>query len=337
MKTQKYIAGGLALGAFLAARQAIRSARFMSIYKRVILITGGSRGLGLVLTRKLIKEGAKVAICARDENELSRVAQELQSPNLLTITCDITDKNQVKSMMSTIQQALGDVEMVINNAGSIQVGPMESMTESDYENAMKIHFWGAYNVINEALPSMKRRRAGRIVNIISINGKISFPHLLPYTVSKYALSGYSEGLTAELAKYNIYVTSVYPGLMRTGSPINVDVKGQHQKEYAWFKIMDSLPFISLNAKKAANKIIKAMKTGNRVLFIGIPTKVIIGMHGLFPNLNLAFFNLSNRLLPKVDENATETKKGYESKSWASDSFLTKSTNLAEIRNNERLN
>src|SRR5204863_5194639 len=111
------------------------------------------------------------------------------------------------------------------------------------------------------LPAMRRQGEGRIVNISSIGGKIAVPHLLPYDASKFALTGFSEGLRAELLKDGIYVTTVCPGLMRTGSPRNADFKGQHEAEYAWFSIGDSLPGMSMSAEAAAERIVTAFRQG----------------------------------------------------------------------------
>src|SRR5437879_7816866 len=121
------------------------------------------------------------------------------------------------------------------------MGPIESMNTEYFEEAMLTHFWGPLYSILAVLPEMKAQRRGRIVNISSIGGKISVPHMVPYSASKFALAGLSEGLRAELARHNIVVTTVFPGLMRTGSPVNAMFKGQRPQEYAWFAISDSLP------------------------------------------------------------------------------------------------
>ena len=138
------------------------------------------------------------------------------------------------------------MDVLVNNAGIIQVGPIDHMKIADFEDAMLTHFWGPLYAILAALPHMHREGAGRIVNISSIGGRISIPHLVPYSASKFALAGLSEGLRAELARHNIVVTSVYPGLMRTGSPVNAMFKGQRPQEYAWFAISDSLPLASIS-------------------------------------------------------------------------------------------
>ncbi|MEX0929630.1 MAG: SDR family oxidoreductase [Balneolales bacterium] len=319
-------------GAVLAVKVASDAVNRIEFRDKVILITGGSRGLGLILARKLCEEGGKVVICSQSEETLQQASGELSTGygEHLAILCDITDKRQVKDMIRKIRERWGRVDILINNAGIIQTGPMESMKEEDYESAMKVHFWGPFHAINEVLPDMMKNHAGRIVNIISIGGKVSFPHLLPYNTSKYAMSGYSEGLAAELKKYNIKVTTVYPGLMRTGSPRHIDVKGRPEKEYAWFKVLDSLPVLSLDADRAARKIIEALRRGSRTLTLTIPAKLAIAVHGIAPGLTITFFDLVNFVLPGMD--GGETKKGYESESEVSSSFMTKKTDEAAKQN-----
>nr|WP_276169158.1 SDR family oxidoreductase [Zobellia alginiliquefaciens] len=333
--------GAVAVGGLVAARHLHRKKRHLELSGRVILITGATRGLGLVMARQLSQAGAKVAICGRNQEELDAACRQLSelTSEFLGINCNVTDKVQVQEMMSHIQRHWGEVEVLINNAGIIQVGPMEHMNEEDYRQAINVHFWAPFNLIKEALPGMKASGQGRIVNIASINGKVSFPHLLPYTVSKFALAGFSEGITSELGRNNIRVTSVYPGLMRTGSPRNIDVKGRHKKEYAWFKVSDSLPGLSMDAEKAAAKIIKAMKYGKKVIGLGLPAKLAMAMEGLVPGINLSFFDVADKLLPgTVDSHAdsADTHKGYESESDITKSMLTSKTTDAEKRNNERL-
>ncbi len=128
----------------------------------------------------------------------------------------------------------GRLDVLINCAGIIQVGPMEHMTLDDYEAAMNVHFRGPLHTMLAALPYMRRQHGGRVVNIASIGGKVPVPHLAPYAASKFALVGLSSSLHAELASSDILITTVSPGLMRTGSPINASMKGQHEAEFAWF-------------------------------------------------------------------------------------------------------
>src|SRR5262249_9500692 len=142
-----------------------------------------------------------------------------------------------------------------------------------------------------------QRGEGRIVNIASIGGELSVPHLLPYSASKFALVGLSSGLRAELAKDGIIVTTVCPGLMRTGSPWNATFKGQHRIEYAWFSVSDALPVVSLSADRAARQIVAACKRGDAEVILSLPAQLAVLFYGLFPGLTSDLFGLINRFLP----------------------------------------
>ncbi len=327
----------LGVGALLAARAVIRSIRAYDFQGKSILITGGSRGLGLVMARQLAKEGAKIAICARDDFELEGARLELSdlTEHVMAIPCDVTDRNQVHKMINLVRGHYGHIDVLINNAGVIQVGPMESMTLMEYEEAMKTHFWAPLYTMLSVIPHMKERGEGRIVNISSVGGKISLPHQIPYSASKFALVGLSEGMHSELKKDNIIVTTVCPGLTRTGSPRNVIVKGKHQEEYAWFNIVDSLPFISMNAEATARKIINACRWGQAELVTTLPGKFATAFHGMFPGATADIFGWINQTLPDPGGiGSTDRKMGHESESEAAPSILTKLNDQAAERNNE---
>ena len=172
----------------------------------------------------------------------------------MTVQCDVTNAADVENMVNQVRGRFGKIDVLVNNAGTIQVGPLEVMKREDFEHAMKAHFWGPLNTILAVLPEMRERQDGRIVNISSIGGKIAVPHLVPYSASKFALVGLSKGLFTELRKDGIVVTTVCPGLMRTGSPRNANFKGKHRDEYAWFSISDSLPVTSIKAERAARSL-----------------------------------------------------------------------------------
>lgn len=326
------------IGALLAALWAVRwwRERQYNLSGKTVLITGGSRGLGLVMARELVREGARLAICARDATELERARADLRErgADVLTIPCDVTNKAQVDEMVRTIRDRLGPIDVLINNAGIIQVGPMELMTLDDYEEAMQIHFWAPLSTTLAVLPEMRQRRDGRIVNISSIGGKVSAPHLLPYSASKFALTGFSEGLRAELAAYGVVVTTVCPGLMRTGSPYNAMFKGQHRAEYAWFSISDSLPILSMSAESAARQIIAACKRGDAEVVLSLPAQIGDKFHALFPGLTADLLSWVNRLLPEPDGIGTERAQGKDSQSALSPSGLTALSDKAAQQNNE---
>ncbi len=241
---QRFIVG-LAAGAaaVLAGARIVRRRHAIDFAGRIVVITGGSRGLGLVLARKLAARGARLVLLARDDRELDRARRLLEEEHradVLAIRCDIRRRADVHAAATQILEQCGVVDVLINNAGVIQVGPLEHMQQEDFENAMATHFWGPLHLMLELVPTMRRRGFGRIVNIGSIGGRVAVPHLAPYCASKFALSGLSDAVRAELAPHGIRVTTVSPGLMRTGSPVNAQVKGRHQAEYAWFSIADAL-------------------------------------------------------------------------------------------------
>lgn len=305
---------------------------------KTVLITGGSRGLGLVMAREFAREGARLALCARNEDELQYAEDDLKrfGVEVMTIPCDVTNKQAVDEMVAAVNARYGGVDVLINNAGVIQVGPLEVMTTEDFERAMQAHFWAPLNTIMAVLPSMRRRKSGRIVNISSIGGKVSVPHLVPYSASKFALVGLSKGLRVELMKDGIKVTTVCPGLMRTGSPRNADFKGQHRFEYAWFSISDALPLLTVSAENAARQIVRASKRGQAELVISIPAKVAVLFDSLFPETMSQVLALVNRLLPAAGGAGPQSRKGRESTSAWSPSWLTTLNEEAAIRNNEVL-
>jgi len=303
---------------------------------KTVLITGGSRGLGLVMAREFAREGARLVLCARDEEELQQAQADVEAfgAEVMTAPCDVTDRNAVNKMIADVNDRFGTIDVLVNNAGVIQVGPLEVMTREDFEHAMQSHFWGPLNTILAVLPSMRQKKSGRIVNISSIGGKVSVPHLVPYSASKFALVGLSKGLRAELLKDGISVTTVCPGLMRTGSPRNAEFKGQHRYEYAWFSISDSMPLLSVSAENAARQIVRACKRGQAELVISIPAKLAATFDALFPEMMSQMLGLANQLLPAAGGVGTQNVKGRQSASSWSPSWLTTLSEEAALRNNE---
>ena len=296
--------GGLALaaaGVATAIGLYAQRRRAYSFAGQTVVITGGSRGLGLVIARQLAAEGARLMLVARDPHELSRAAADIRGRHpgteVSTVAADITQRADVERAVSATIVAFGRVDVLINNAGIIQVGPLDHMKLSDFEDAMKTHFWGPLFFIVAALPHMRRQGRGRIVNISSIGGRISVPHLVPYSASKFALVGLSDGLRAELAHENIVVTTVCPGLMRTGSPVNASFKGEQAKEYSWFAIASSLPGLTTSAERAARQIVGACRRGDAELVITLPAKLAVLARNLTPELFSEALSLTHQMLP----------------------------------------
>jgi NAD(P)-dependent dehydrogenase (short-subunit alcohol dehydrogenase family) len=281
---------------------------------KVALVTGGSRGLGFLLARELGRQGCRVAICARDEQELQRARQALaeDAPQVLAVKCDVSQRDDVTRMVHQVAGGLGPVDILVNNAGIIQVGPARTMTLEDYELALDVMYWGVLYPKLAALPSMLDRGDGTIVNITSIGGKVSVPHLLPYSAAKFAATGFSEGLRSELAGTGVRVTTIAPGLMRTGSYLNAFFKGRKQKELTWFSLGAALPLISMDAERAAAQIVRAARRGEAERTLSVPATLLDRFHGLFPGLTAELLGLTARfVLPGADGQDPSTARGME--------------------------
>jgi NAD(P)-dependent dehydrogenase (short-subunit alcohol dehydrogenase family) len=334
---QKFLVGTLAgAAAAFAASRLRRRGRAIDFAGRVVVITGGSRGLGLVLARRLAAEGARLCLLARDEEELRRAAAQFPPDvDVMPLRCDIRRRADVRAAIDTVLDRWHVVDVLINNAGVIQVGPLEHMTERDFENAMATHFWGPLHLMFETVPSMRQRGFGRIVNITSIGGRIAVPHLAPYSASKFALVGLSDAVRTELDQYGIRVTTVTPGLMRTGSPRNADMKGKHEAEYAWFAILDSMPGLSASAESAAAQIIEACRYGDPELTITLPAKIAMIANHFMPAAVAQMLMVGNRVLPGVNEaDGDRSRRGAESTSKWAPSAATVLTDKAAVVNNE---
>jgi NAD(P)-dependent dehydrogenase (short-subunit alcohol dehydrogenase family) len=304
--------GGLALAGCLVSRATRRSCSFA---RKVILITGGSRGLGLVLARQFCAEGARVALLARDPDELARAREELaqRGGEVLTISCDLLERAQIGAAVQEVVDHFGGLDVLINNAGIIEIGPLEHMQREDFQRAMNLHFWAPFDLIMQALPHLRRRGGGRIVNIASIGGRMAVPHLAPYCASKFALVGLSDGLRAELARDRIHVTTVTPGLMRTGSEGNAKFKGDHDAEYTWFSLSTALPFASIKAERAAAQIISACRRGLPSLTIPLVARAAVLGNALFPNIAGSMMKVINTVLlpPPAGPDSDASRSGLE--------------------------
>lgn len=267
---------------------------------RVALVTGASRGLGFLIARELLSNGARVAICARSGRELARAERELRkiSPDVLSVEADITRGPDQERLLALVENRFGPVDILVNNAGIMRVLPFEDSKREDFERSMDVMFWAPYQLVRRVLPSMRARGDGRIVNITSIGGLVSVPHLLPYSCAKFAFLGFSEGLQAELSRSGVSVTTVIPGTMRTGSHMNAQFGGDPSREFAWFAASATLPLMSVDATAAARKVVAAAKRRQRVCFIGIPARVAALVRGAFPGLTAMTLAASATSLPE---------------------------------------
>jgi NAD(P)-dependent dehydrogenase (short-subunit alcohol dehydrogenase family) len=303
--------GGLGLATWAIARGLRGDFSFAG---KVVLITGGSRGLGLTIARRLAQEGAHLALLARDEEELARACAQLRGlgGEALAVPCDLLQRDQSLGAVQTVLDHFGKIDVLINNAGIIEVGPLAHMQREDFEKSMQLHFWAPFNLIQQVIPHLRRAGGGRIVNISSIGGKVAVPHLAPYTASKFALVGLSDAFRSELARDNIRVTTVTPGMMRTGSHVNAKFKGNHGAEFTWFSLSTVLPLAAVDADHAAEKIVAACRRGQSSIVIGLPARVAIIGNAIMPSLTGEIMKLVNWLLPgPAGAAGDELKSGAE--------------------------
>src|SRR5947207_5021201 len=328
------LAVAFVFAAWLALR-IIRTLHF-SLTDKIALITGGSRGLGLVLARQICAAGGKVALLARDNDELIRAKSDLtrRGGRVLTIQCDLLDSKQIQLAVRQTIDRFGKIDILINNAGVIDVGPRDHMRREDFARVMGVHFWGPFELTMQVVPEMRIWGGGRIVNISSIGGKIAVPHLASYSASKFALTGFSDAIRAELARDNIHVTTVAPGLMRTGSHVKAKFKGRHDDEFAWFAASAGAPLISMNADRAARKILAACRRGQPSLTLTFIARTTILGNALFPNLTGYTMKFVNWLLPGTgDAQGNKSRAGSDLRRRTPE-WLTRLADRATQKNNE---
>ena len=329
-------AGAGLTGAWIAGR-AFRRARY-TLRDKVVLISGGSRGLGLVLARHICKQHGKVALIAREREELGRAKADLASRGgkVLAMECDLLDPAQIRAAVRTVIDRFGKIDILINNAGVIEVGPLDHMNREDFDRAMQLHFWAPYEFVSQVVPEMRLWGGGHIVNISSIGGKVGLPHLAPYGASKFALTGFSDAIRAELARDNIHVTTVAPGLMRTGSHVNAKFKGKHDAEFAWFSASAGAPLISMGADRAARKILAACRRGQPSLTLTFAARGMIVGNALFPNLTGYAMKIINRFLPEAaSEKESRSRAGSELPRRTPE-WMTRLADRATKENNEEV-
>lgn len=330
------LVGSAALVLGVAAKVATRI-RALDLAGKVVLITGSSRGLGFALAQEFARHGARLVICARHEEPLESARAALVTrfgAEVLAIPCDVSERSQVEHLVSLAIEHYGQIDVLVHNAGVIMVGPAETMTLADYDEAMAAIFWGGVYATFAVLPAMRARGNGHITFITSIGGKVSVPHLLPYSAAKFALVGFAEGLRAEVARYGVRVTAIAPGLMRTGSPPNAFFKGRHDAEYTWFSLSDSLPLTSISARRAATQIVAATRRGASEVILSPQAKLLSWFHGLFPGTTTDILALIDRFLPSAGGSGHDRMTGWESQTAISRSFLNALGHRAEVAFNQ---
>ncbi|MCF2533427.1 SDR family NAD(P)-dependent oxidoreductase [Yinghuangia soli] len=301
---------------------------------RTALVTGGSRGLGLLIARELAAAGARVAICARDKAELGRAADQIENATghrPAVFVCDLGEPDRVDELVADLGEHFGDLDALVNNAGIISVAPLEALTPEQFQSAMDVMFLGPMRLTLALLPGLRARDQARIANVTSLGGRIAAPHLLPYACAKFAAVGFSEGLRAETAGTGIAVTTVVPGLMRTGSHRAARFGGRAEREYAWFAAAASMPLLSMDAERAARAIVRAAARGRAELVLTPAAKAAVLAHGVAPATTGRFMALAARALPDAPPEAPagEDLPGIVARAGGTAAWVRKATVLGE--------
>lgn len=303
----------LTLGA-LGYRRWQDAARQSQFSGQTVLITGGTRGLGLCLARELVGRGARVAICARDPHELDSAAAELRSlagGEVFAVACDVSDQQQAAGVVLRVRRALGPIDLLINNAGSIVVGAVDDMGLDEFRHCMDVMFWGTVYTTLAALPELLARK-GSVMNITSIGGRVTIPHLVPYCCAKSAALAFSEGLRAEMGPRGLRVLTAVPGLMRTGAHQNALFKGQQAKEYSWFSLAANAPGVAMDPARAARQLLAALARGEAEYHVTLAAEILAHGHGLMPGMvtDLAG-QVAAQVLPEASGESTPTIEGEQ--------------------------
>ncbi|WP_405015069.1 SDR family NAD(P)-dependent oxidoreductase [Kitasatospora sp. NBC_01539] len=266
---------------------------------RTALVTGSSRGLGLLIARRLAERGCRVLLCARDSSGLARAEHRLRATGaeVASLPCDVTDDDAPHDLLAAVHDHFGPLDILVNNAGIIQVGPLEALHEDDFRQAMETMLFAPLRLTLAALPDLRTSTAGTLVTVSSVGGRIAAPHLLPYAAAKFASAGLSQGLRAELAGTGVSVTTVLPGLMRTGSHTAARFHGRPGAEYGWFAAAASLPLLSMDAERAARAIVRAAENRRPELVLTPAAKLAVRLQGVAPATTTRILGLVARTLP----------------------------------------
>ena len=212
---------------------------------KIAVVTGGSKGIGYAIAEGLLKAGAKVFICARDKSELKHALEKLSAFGKVDgEICDVRSEAQVQMMLDECVRVFGGVDILVNNAGIGIIGKtIEEMKADEFEQTLQTNLFGVFYACHHAIPLMKERRGGFIINISSLAGQNAHPKMAAYNASKFGLNGFSEALMQEVREHGIKVTTICPGSVNTyfgGDKPSKDQSWQLQPEDIAQVVLDLL-------------------------------------------------------------------------------------------------
>jgi NAD(P)-dependent dehydrogenase (short-subunit alcohol dehydrogenase family) len=293
------------------AYRALRPAPRAPLQGRVAVVCGGSRGLGRALSQELLRQGARVAICGRDPRSLENTREwlTLSGGRVFAQVCDLRSEEQTLEFFRDVERELGPVDILVANAASILVAPIETLSPADFDSAMREIFGTATRAVLTALPGMQARGSGTIALITSIGGKVGVPHLAPYSAAKFAAVGFAEALGAEVSKDGVRILNVVPGLMRTGSHAHATFRGKPERELGWFGVGAVTPLLSIDAERAARRVVRAIIDGDRHLTLTPAARLATALHDFMPGVWFTLSALAGRLLPRAPEGGERVEEG----------------------------
>jgi NAD(P)-dependent dehydrogenase (short-subunit alcohol dehydrogenase family) len=303
------IAAGTGIAAAVVANAATRRARRIDLAGRVVMITGGGRGLGRQIAEEVAQQGAKLAICGRDAEEIAEATAALraQGTEVLGAPCDAADPDQVNAFVQRVIDRFGRIDVLVNNAGQGFVGPFSALRAEHMEDAMRNIFWVQYYPTMAVVPHMRWQGFGRIVHISSIGGKMPVPHLASYTAAKHAVTGWAHTIGAELAADNIHVSVITPPPLRDGAPLFGWYNGQREQEFLWFSAMANAPLMSSNPRRVARVVGDAARHGDADRAVTAFSWLASRAHALAPNFMSKLFSLYASMLPSEAGTGSSTQ------------------------------
>ncbi len=217
----------------------------MELKDKCAVVTGATKGIGYAVAESLLKAGASVFICARDKSELKRALEKLSASGAVDgEVCDVRSEEQTRAMLEAAARAFGGVDILVNNAGIGIIGKtVEEMSGDEFRQTLETNLFGVFYACHYAVPLMKKRGGGYIINISSLAGQNAHPKMAAYNASKFGLNGFSEAMMQEVRNDNIKVTAICPGSVNTffgGGEPSKDNAWQLQPEDIAQTVMDLL-------------------------------------------------------------------------------------------------
>jgi len=263
-------------GAYKLLKTATRSSKKEKLKGSVVIITGASAGIGKAYAYAFAEQGCDLVLAARSKEKIDILADEIRQKynvKVLSVPTDVSIEEQAKNLINISLEQFDHIDILINNAGIGSYGYIHETSVNDMKKIMDVNFWGMVHCTHAILPSMIRRRKGRIVNVSSVVGKMAMPVMGPYSATKFAMEGFSDSLRIEMKKYGIGVTVICPTSTKTEFVTNA-IDGNNLR-------IDS---IGMTSERVAKETINAILDNKREHILGLGENIGITINNTFPNI-----------------------------------------------------